>query len=150
MYIKGVNVLIDILRKATLQPDADTFPSASLIDDMKPLIFQIQSVSHTVTKTLSKLTGTKIEGWEDNETTMEELIARAEKTLALLKDIDRKSLEGRDAIEIKMPMGQFTGTQFILGFGVPNMFFHLQIAYAILRMKGVPLGKDDYLTPWHS
>ncbi|KAK5997075.1 hypothetical protein PT974_02427 [Cladobotryum mycophilum] len=138
VYIKGVTVLIDILKKA-------------LIDDMLPLSFHVQSMSNTATKSLKKLMETDIEGWEDNETTMEQLIARAEKTLALLEGIDPKALEGRETTTVNMPMGQLSGKQFIFGFGfgMPNFFFHLQNTYAILRMKGVPLGKADYLTPWN-
>ncbi|KAK2603834.1 hypothetical protein QQS21_003958 [Conoideocrella luteorostrata] len=148
MYIKGVSVLIGILKKAALHPNADTLPSASLIDDMKPLTFQVQSVSNTVTISLKKLLQTDIKRWEDDETTMGQIMARAEKTLALLQEIDPKALEGRETTKIKMPGGLISGKQFVLGFALPNLFFHLQTAYAILRMKGVPLGKDDYLDPW--
>jgi hypothetical protein len=148
-YIGGLTVLVNILKKAALQPDADTLPSARLIDDMKPLSFQVQSVSNTVSRSLTRLMETKVESWEDNETTMEQLIERAEKTLALLESIDPETLEGKEKTTVELPVGKMTGKQFILGFGMPNLFFHLQMAYAILRMKGVPLGKDDYLGPWH-
>jgi hypothetical protein len=80
---------------------------------------------------------------------MEQLIARAEKTLALLKSIDPKMLEEKETTIVKLPIGQLTGKQFIFGFGMPNLFFHLQTAYAILRLKGVPLGKVDDLEPWN-
>lgn len=148
-YIGGLKVLVNILKKAALQPDADTFPSARLIDDMNPLSFQVQSVSNTVSRSLKRLMETDVESWEDNETTMDQLIERAEKTLALLESIDPKTLEGRENTVVKVAGEEITGKQFILGFGMPNLFFHLQTAYAILRMKGVPLGKDDYLGPWH-
>lgn len=51
-------------------------------------------------------------------------------------------------VTVEMPGRQLTGKQLILGFGMPNLFFHLQTAYAILRMKGVPLLKSDYFEPW--
>jgi hypothetical protein len=66
VYIGGVTVLINILKKAALQPDAATLPSARLIDDMQPLSFQVQSVSNTVSKLLKRLLGTDVEAWEDN------------------------------------------------------------------------------------
>lgn len=147
-YIAGLTVLVNILKKAALQPDADTLPSASLTEDMLPLSFQVQSVSNTVSISLKRLLKTDIQSWEDNETTMGQLIARAENTLALLKNIDPKSLEGAEKNVCKVAGEELTGRQFILGFAMPNLFFHLQTAYAILRMKGVPLGKDDYLGPW--
>ncbi|KAI1841255.1 hypothetical protein JX266_012567 [Neoarthrinium moseri] len=148
-YIGGVTVLVNILRKATLQPDADTFPSASLIEDMKPLSFQVQSVSNTVSRSLQRLLKTDVQSWEDNETTMQQLIERAENTLALLKTMDPKSLEGTEENVCTVAGEEMTGKHFILAFAMPNLFFHLQTAYAILRMKGVPLGKDDYLGPFH-
>ncbi|KAH8674265.1 hypothetical protein BX600DRAFT_457277 [Xylariales sp. PMI_506] len=147
-YIGGVTVLVNILKKAALQPDADTLPSASLIEDMLPLSFQVQSVSNTVCGSLKRLLKTDIQMWEDKETTMEQLIERAENTLALLKNIDPKTLEGAEKNICKVAGEELTGRQFILGFAMPNLFFHLQTAYAILRMKGVPLGKDDYLAFW--
>jgi uncharacterized protein len=148
-YMKGLKVLIGILNKAALQPDADQLPSASLIEDMKPLSFQVQSVSNTVSASLKRLLKVEIQAWEDNETTMEQLIERAENTLTLLKNLDPKTLEGAENNVCKVAGGELTGRQFILDYAMPNLFFHLQTAYAILRMKGVPLGKNDYLGPWH-
>lgn len=148
-YIAGVTALVNILKKAALQPDADTLPSARLIEDMLPLSFQVQSVSNTVSRSLQRLLKTDIQSWEDNETTMEQLVERAENTLALLQNMDPKSLEGAEKNVCKVAGEEMTGRQFILGFGMPSLLFHLQTAYSILRMKGVPLGKDDYMGPWH-
>ena len=148
VYIGGVIALINLLKKAALQPDAATLPSARLIDDMKPLSFQVQSVSNTVSRSLKRLMGIDVEEWEDNETTMEELIVRAEKTLAMLKSINPKTLEGKETAMVGIRGGQLPGKQFILGFAMPSLFFHLQTAYAILRMKGVPLGKADCVEPF--
>jgi len=147
-YIGGLTVLVNILKKAAVQPNAVTLPSASLIEDMKPLSFQVQSVSNTVSSSLKRLLNTDIQSWEDNETTMEQLIERAENTLALLKNMDTKILEGAEKNVVTVRGEGMTGRQFILSYAMPNLFFHLQTAYAILRMKGVPLGKIDYLEPW--
>ncbi|KAK9415992.1 hypothetical protein SUNI508_09952 [Seiridium unicorne] len=148
-YIGGLTVLVNILKKAALQPDADTLPSASLIEDMLPLSFQVQSVSNSVSVSLKRLLKTDIQSWEDNETTMEQLIERAENTLSLLKNMDPKTLMGAEKNVCKVAGEEMTGRQFILDFAMPNLFFHLQTAYAILRMKGVPLGKGDFMGPWH-
>ena len=148
----SVTVLIDILKKAKLHPNASTFPSARLIDDMKPLSFQVESVSNTVTKSLRKLTGNEdikdLDDFEDG-CTLDQLIERAEKNLELLESIKPESLADQDQI-IKHPFGDMSPRQFILGFPLPNVFFHLQTAYAILRMKGVDLGKADYLNGYFS
>lgn len=149
-FKQGVTVLINILKKGALQPDADTLPSARLIDDMLPLTFQVQFLCKTINRVLVRMVGLDIPMGEDKETTMEDLIATAEATLAILESIDPKTLEGKEAttIELPEPTGKITGRQFILGFALPNFFFHLQTAYAILRSKGVVLGKGDYLDPF--
>lgn len=151
-YIGSITVLINILKKAASHPSAATFPAATLIVDMKPLSFHVQSCSNTVTKSLRRLIGSDIQDWEDNETTMEELILRAEKTLTLLETIDPKTLKGKEGVkhDLPLPYGQMNGKQYIFAFGMPNMFFHLQTTYAILRMQGVPLGKADYIAPYNS
>ncbi|ETS83082.1 hypothetical protein PFICI_04958 [Pestalotiopsis fici W106-1] len=148
-YIGALTVLVDILKKAAQQPDASTFPDATLIADMKPLTFHVQSVTKTVSRSLSRLLETEVQAWEDTETTMEELIQRAEACLAMLRGLDPATFVGKEKTVISLPAGEFVGKQFILGFGVPNIYFHLNMVYAILRMKGVPLGKADYLSPWH-
>jgi uncharacterized protein len=148
-YIGALTVLTNILKKAALQPDAVTFPSATLIEDMKPLAFHVQSVTKTVTRSLSRLLESEVQAWEDTETTMDELIKRADECLAMLQGLDAAAFVGKEETFISLPAGKLSGKQFILGFGVPNIYFHLNMVYAILRMKGVPLGKADYLEPWH-
>lgn len=148
LFTRGVTTLVDILKKAQLQPEASTFPTAKLIDDMKPLSFQVESAVKTISRSMKRVADIDVETAECNEMSMEELIAFAEKTLAVLKSIEPKALEGKEATKIELSFGTFTGKQFIFGFGIPSFFFHLQTAYAILRMKGVPLGKADYLDPF--
>lgn len=155
LMIKGLTTLRHILQKATESPDAASFPDAKLFDDMRPLSFQIQVASNTAKKTVSRFTGVEGEVWEDNETTMPELIARVDKTLELLKGVDPKSLEGKESANVELSLGKWgtrelTGKDYSLGYGIPNFFFHVNTAYAILRMKGVPLGKGDYLTSFLS
>ena len=148
-YISGFKVLLHILKKAAAQPDAETLPSASLIDDMRPLSFQVQTASNIVSASLTRLLETNIQSWDDNETTMEQLIERAENTLALLQNMDPKTLDGAEKKTFDTAGQALTGRQLVLGFTLPNFFFHVQTAYSILRMKGVPLGKDDYMGPWN-
>lgn len=147
VFTKAAAALINLLKKAMEHPDAATFPSATLIEDMKPLSFHVQSVSNTMTKSMKILKATEEKVFEDNETTMEQLLERAENVLAYLKGIKPEALEGIEDV-IVQTKSQRTGKQFILSMGIPSMFFHLQTVYSILRMKGVPLGKDDYMGPW--
>ena len=153
LFISGQNTLLDLLKKAAATAEADSIPAARLCEDMLPLTFQVQATSNTSKKAIGHLTGNVVEAWEDNEKTFPELIARVEKTLALLKSIDPKSVIGVDEKIIDMPLGK-RGTfkvpvsTYVLGFAIPNYFFHLNTAYSILRHKGVEIGKFDYLGPF--
>ncbi len=153
VFISGQNVLLDLLKKAAASAEAETLPAARLTEDMLPLTFQIQATSNTSKKAIGHLTGNVIEAWEDDEKTLPELIARVEKTLALLKSVDPKSVIGVDEKIIDLALGK-RGTfkvpvsTYVLGFGLPNYFFHLNTAYSILRNKGLEIGKFDYLGPF--
>ncbi|KAK5659411.1 hypothetical protein OQA88_612 [Cercophora sp. LCS_1] len=155
LYIKAFDALLVILKKAKTHAgdDADSYVTAKLIDDMLPLSFQVQVVSNTSKKALERLVPQKgpYPVWEDNEKTFDELIARSEETLALLKKITPEDLEGKESevVELKLgPRGTATAEAkgYAFGYALPNVFFHVMTTYTILRMKGVPVGKMDYLT----
>ncbi|KUI60198.1 hypothetical protein VP1G_07397 [Cytospora mali] len=133
--------------------DVDTeYVPAKLYEDMLPLSFQIQVVSNTLKKAVFRLTGAGAEAWEDNETTFDQLFARIKKTKELVKSVKPEDINGKEGettdVEIGPNILKTTHQSSITGFVLPNMFFHLQTTYAILRMKGVPLGKVVFLTPF--
>ena len=148
---RSLNTLIHILKKASEHPDAASFPDARLHEDMKPLTFQVYTVANFSKKAVDRLTGAPVEEAEDTEQTLPELITKAEKALAVLKTVKPEQLQGKADAQIELAMGprgtfHMTGRDYVLGWLLPNIFFHLQTTYAILRMKGVPLGKLDYLS----
>lgn len=150
---QGVESLIAILKKGSEHSDAASFPSATLIEDMKPLTFQVQIALAMAKNTAAYIYGVEA-GAPQEDKTMEDMIAHCEKTLALLKSVDAKSIGDKAAdtkINVKLgPTVEATITvqEYVFGHVLPNFFFHLTTAYNILRMKGVPLGKMDYLTPF--
>ena len=85
----------------------------------------------------------------DTETTFPELQARIKKTIDYLQTLKREQFEGAETREItlKFPNGEmkFSGQEFLFGFALPNFYFHLTTAYAILRHNGVDIGKMDFL-----
>lgn len=82
---------------------------------------------------------------------MEELKARIDATIDWIASVPESAFDGAEGREVKFSAGpyplEFTGMAYLLGFAIPNFFFHITTAYAILRMKGVEIGKMDYLTP---
>ncbi|KAL2024874.1 hypothetical protein VTK56DRAFT_3573 [Thermocarpiscus australiensis] len=153
----ALQTLLHILKKAQRHPDAASFPETRLREDMRPLIFQVQVVTYIAMNAVERLANrdgkAPVAVFAGDEKTMDELIARVEKALALLATAEPKDLEGAEDKTQEVHYGtEWTAPastkQYVLGFEIPNLFFHLNMAYAILRMKGVDLGKGDYLHPF--
>jgi hypothetical protein len=85
----------------------------------------------------------------DEETTLAQLRERVAKTIAYLEAVDPAGFAGRETAEVilKLPKTEltFTGQSYTTDFALPNFFFHVTMAYALMRMKGVSLGKMDFL-----
>ncbi|KAH6847589.1 hypothetical protein B0I37DRAFT_147822 [Chaetomium sp. MPI-CAGE-AT-0009] len=142
--------LLDIMKKAQAHPEAETLASARLIDDMLPFSTQIIIATNFAKKFVERLAARELEVWEDNETTFDQLVARVQKTLDLLKTVSPADIEAAGAQTVSLKVGPFdpvdaTVTQYVLGYGMPNLMFHLTTAYDIMRMKGLELGKQDFM-----
>jgi hypothetical protein len=109
---------------------------------------QVQVACDTVKLAAGRLTGKTMPAQADTEQTVEELRARVRSVVALLDGLTAKDFEGADARVVTQPRWEgktMTGADYFLEHAVPNFFFHLTHAYAILRHNGVGLGKRDYL-----
>jgi hypothetical protein len=122
---------------------------ARLYPDMLPLIGQIQRASDTSRFVAVRVGQAAPSPMQDNESTFEDLQARIAATIDYLEKVPAGGFEGREDAEVKFNAGQrtleFTGSSYVLGFAIPNFYFHVTTAYAIMRHKGVPLGKLDFL-----
>ncbi|KAK4442890.1 hypothetical protein QBC34DRAFT_479306 [Podospora aff. communis PSN243] len=163
-FTKGLTSLLHILRTAESHARQnnisfdDEYLPARLAADMKPLSFQIQNATNTIKLHLGRLRGEGYDVWEDDEMSLGELYARIDRTRGLLRDFERGEMDGvrgrlERGEEVEMNWGSLkVKTQAGYGalyHGIPNFFFHLQTAYAILRAKGVPLGKKDYIEEFY-
>jgi hypothetical protein len=148
-----VNSLTDM--RAWLEKAADEKGEAALMDarlapDMRPLPAQYQMASDSAKNALARLTGSAAPSMPDTEESFSELVERCDRTIAYLQGFDASALEGSGDREvvIQFPNGmgyRFLGRQYLAGFALPNFFFHVTTAYAILRSAGVSLGKPDFL-----
>lgn len=122
---------------------------ARLFPDMAPFTAQIQRVSDGVRLAAVRLAGVENVAMPDTETTFDELQARIARTVEFLKAVPADSMDGREEAEVVLKTPDvtltFTGRSYVLDFALPNIFFHVTTAYDILRYKGVPLGKRDYI-----
>ena len=153
-FIRGLHNLSVILEKGRAFGDENGIAhsellDARLIDDMAPLTRQVQMVTDTPKGVAVRIGQVENAVWADDEVSFDDLQARVAKAIAFLKAAPAEGFEGREdaAVTLQTPSGDFpfTGSSYVHGYAIPNFYFHLTMAYAILRMKGVPLGKLDYL-----
>lgn len=122
---------------------------ARLAPDMLPLTKQVQIACDTAKLAVTRVALTDPLPMADEETSIAELRQRIARTIAYLQKAGPSAFEGRETAEIilKLPNTEmkFTGQSLITDFSLPNFFFHVTTAYGLLRMKGVAIGKMDYL-----
>jgi hypothetical protein len=152
--INSMRNLSAILDKTQAYIDTKKIDPAALLQfrlfpDMLNLTRQIQIATDTAKGVVARLAGVDIPTYEDNETSVAELQARIAKTIAFIEGFNPAQLDGTEDKAIVTKRGDkethYTGMQFLLGHAIPNVYFHISMAYAILRHNGVEIGKRDYL-----
>jgi len=124
------------------------FLEAKLAPDMFPLRKQVQLITDHAKGAPARLSGIEPLSIEDNETTVEQLLARIDSVIAHLKTFKPEQFtnSATQVIVIKyFPGKHFHGADYFVEYALPNFFFHLTMLYAIGRMMGVPLGKADFM-----
>ena len=123
--------------------------ASRLAPDMFPLTRQVQLACDLAKNSVARLAGQEPPRFPDTEASFEELHARIARTLDYLKSVPAAELEGAETRDIKVPTRdgtlEFKGLEFLQHWAIPNVFFHVTSAYAILRHNGVELGKRDFL-----
>jgi uncharacterized protein len=129
--------------------DPAVLVSARLAPDMYPLSKQVQLLSDTAKGACARLAGLPVPSFADTETTFPELKARIAKTRDFIAGVAADQIDGSETRDIILKAGaqehHFKGQDYLVFFVLPNFYFHVTAAYAILRHNGVPLGKLDYL-----
>jgi uncharacterized protein len=129
--------------------DFKALAETRLIADMNPLTSQVQVATDTAKGVVGRLAGVDMPKYEDNEKTYEELKARIAKTLDFIGSVRPEQFAGAESKEVVLTFPQvtlkFTGQDYVTKFVLPNFYFHVTMAYALLRKNGVELGKVDFL-----
>jgi hypothetical protein len=124
----------------------------SLAPDMKPFIYQVQSACDYVKAAAAWLSGQTPPKHEDNEQTIDEVRARIRKTIAFTESVTEAQYAGAAERKVSLswaPGKVLGGEDYLLQMTIPNVYFHVAMAYAILRHNGVDVGKMDFLGPIH-
>ena len=149
--LKTVETFLD---KAERQAADQGFDMAVLLTgrlapDMKDLIYQVQSACDYVKAAAAWLSGQTPPMHEDNERTVGDLRTRVRKTVAFVESVTTAHSAGASERKVSLswaPSGKVLGGEdYLLQMTVPNTYFHLAMAYAILRQGGVDVGKMDFL-----
>lgn len=123
--------------------------SARLFPDMFALARQVQIACDTAKGAVARLAAVEVPKHEDTETSFAELKARIAKTLEFIAGVKPAQVDGSEEREILLKLQgrdvTFKGLQYLLGFALPNFYFHAATAYNILRHNGVELGKRDFI-----
>lgn len=142
------------LRKGADYATAKKFDAAVLLQsrlypDMFPLVRQVQIAADFAKGTVARLAGQEAPKYEDTETSFDQLCARIQRTVDYIGEFKPSQIDGSEEREVTFPTRaqtlKFKGEEYLVGFALPNFFFHVTTAYAILRHNGVELGKGDFM-----
>lgn len=128
--------------------DPNLFLGFRIAPDQFAFARQVQTACDTAKLAAARLTGTEAPKHPDTEQTIEELRARVRAVIEFLAGIPAAAFDGAGARVITQPRWEgktMTGADYFIEHAVPNFYFHLTHAYAILRHNGVPIGKRDFL-----
>lgn len=138
-----------LLGKAAADPRGEALLSARLAEDMFPLATQVRFATHQVVNTLNRLAGTSLETEDADHATLADAHAHIAQIVAVLGATSPDAFVPDDTpVAFDLPNGmafEMTAAEYVRDWSVPQFYFHLTTAYAILRKEGVSLGKADYV-----
>ena len=131
-----------------IEPDA--LLQARLFPDQFPLLRQVLIACDFAKGAAARLAGVEVPSYTDEERSFADLYARIDKTLAFIESVPAAQFEGSEVREIVTQPGKprerrFTGVDYVNHYTLPQFYFHVTTAYAILRHNGVEVGKRDYI-----
>jgi hypothetical protein len=153
-FVHALSNLAVILEKGAAHAEAKkiapaVFPGSRLFADMFPLARQVQIASDIAKGGAARLAGVEPPAYEDNESTIPELVARVRKTIDYLQTLKPEHFEGSEdktvSWQTRSGSKSMQGLPYLQSHVIPNVYFHVTTAYNILRHNGVELGKKDFL-----
>ena len=154
VYARRLEALSGVLDKAIAYAaerkiDHAVLLQARLFPDMLSLERQVRIACGHALRGTARLTGAEPASVTGDATSLEDLKGWIAETLEIINGIDAALMDGMDDREITFPVGDRTqtlkGSDYLLHFSMPNFYFHVTTAYAILRHNGVVIGKGDFM-----
>jgi hypothetical protein len=154
VFVRALGNLADVLKKGEVHAKSknvtdETLLQTRLIPDMLPLVKQVQIAADMASRGAARLAGVEPMSFEDNETTLEQIYSRIDRAIEYIKTFKPEQIDGSETrtIVMKTRTGEMTfeGQAYLLGFVIPNLFFHCATAYNILREAGTEIGKTDFI-----
>ena len=162
MYTTSVPVFEQLLGSlSAILAKAETFAAekkiepkvlldARLTPDMFPLSRQVQIATDFARSVSARLATVEVSAYDDNEQAFAELQGRIANTLVFLDNLDLAQFEGSETLEIVLRPGtpkekKLAGHAYLCHYGLPQFYFHVTTAYAILRHNGLEIGKGDFM-----
>jgi hypothetical protein len=148
--LTNLSTVIDkgILHAENMKINPDDLLNEKLIADQFSFGKQVQVSCDNAKGVAARLAGVVAPKHEDNEQTLVELKARIDKTIEYLKTFKEEDIDGSEEKQIPFhysPDKYMTGFDHVTQYALPNFYFHIVTAYAILRHAGVAIGKLDYI-----
>ncbi len=146
--------LDNIVSKAEAYAEANDIEHSALLQarlfpTMRDFIVQVQVTTDIAKGCAARLTGSDMPKWSDDEETFANVHSRIKKTMDFIATFEPEQFEGCETRELEIKLGShtvnFTGQSYLLGFVLPNFYFHMTTAYNLLRHSGLDLGKRDFL-----
>jgi hypothetical protein len=154
VFVRALQNLRAVLQKGEAHAAEKDFApevllQTRLIADMLPLVRQVQIATDMAKNGACRLAGSEPPKFEDDETSFAQLYARIDRAIEVMRGIGAAQVDGSEArsIVLQMRSGEmkFEGQAYLLGFVLPNLFFHCTTSYVILREAGVQVGKMDFI-----
>jgi hypothetical protein len=154
VFVQGLTGLAGVLDKAAAHAaerkiDPAALLQARLFPDMFTFTRQVQIATDFAKGAVGRLAGAELPTYEDADADFEALKARVEKTIAYIQGFKAGDIDGQEEREISLVRRGETSVHraqdYLLQQALPNFFFHVTTAYAILRHNGVAIGKRDFL-----
>ncbi|MSP51235.1 MAG: DUF1993 domain-containing protein [Alphaproteobacteria bacterium] len=150
-FLSALSAVLDkaVAHAAARKIDPAVLLNTRLFPDMFPLSMQVWEAADFAMKAASGLSGAEMQKLAAADTTFEQAKARIARTIAALESLKPAQVDGSETKDVTLTLGGkprvFKGQALLFEYLLPNFFFHVTTAYAILRHCGVDIGKRDFL-----